>query len=99
MISPVKIWRRQKDIRNRLGQKGTVVAWTTVYVAGNDFKKYAPYPVAIINLANGDKITCQLVDCEQKDLQIGLPVVVTLRKVREESSEDVITYGLKAKPL
>ncbi len=99
MISPVKIWRRQKDIRIRLGQKGTVISWTTVYVAGNDFKKYAPYAVAIIKLNNSKKITCQLVDCEQKDLQTGLPVIITLRKVREGSSEDVITYGLKAKPL
>ena len=56
MISPVKIWRRQKEIRNKLGEKGRILAWTIIYVAGSDFKKYAPYPVAMVKLANGEKI-------------------------------------------
>ncbi len=99
MISPVKIWRRQKEIRNRLGEKGIIISWTIVYVAGRDFKKYAPYPVAVIKMDSGDKITCQLVDFDQKELKIGQTVIVTLRKVREGSSEDVIAYGLKAKPV
>lgn len=99
MISPVKIWRRQKEIRHRLGNKGTIVSWTSVYVASSDFKKYAPYPVAIIKLKTGEKIICQLVDFEEEDLQIGQSVIISLRKVREGLNEDVIVYGLKAKPI
>lgn len=97
MISPVKIWRRQKEIRDRLGQKGTILSWTIVYMAGPDFKSYAPYPVAVIKLENNDKIICQLVDINVKDVRIGQSVVVTLRKVRDGAKEDVIAYGLKAK--
>lgn len=99
MISPVKIWRRQKDIRVLLGKKGKILAWTIIYVSGSEFKKYAPFPVAIVKLENGEKITASLIGYEKKDLKTGQKVKVVLRKVREGDHEDVLVYGVKLKPI
>ena len=99
MISPVKIWRRQKEIRNLLGIKGVILTWTLIYVSGKDFKKYAPYPVVLVELENGKKAVGQLVDYDKKNLKMGERVISILRKVRESNSEDVIPYGLKFKPI
>ena len=99
MISPVKIWRRQKEIRKLLGRKGKVITWTKVLIAGKGFKKYAPYPVVLVKLDNQIKAYGQLVDWDDKDLVIGREVRGVLRKVREGSDEGIIAYGLKFKPV
>lgn len=99
MISPIKIWRRQKEIRKILRMKGEVLVWTKIYTAGADFKKYAPYPVVLVKLDNQDKVYGQLVDYREEDLIIGKKVVCILRKVREASNDGVIAYGIKFKPL
>jgi len=99
MISPVKIWRRQKEIRKVLGKKGRVLTWTKIYTPGTDFKKYAPYPVILVELKNKEKVYGQLVDYKDGDLRIGKEVVSVLRKVREPSIDGVIAYGIKFKPL
>ncbi len=99
MISPVKIWRRQKEIRKSLGLKGKILAWTKIFIAGSDFKNKAPYPVVLIRLENGKRALGQLVDYEEKDLKTGGKVLVVLRRVREADEEGVIPYGIKFKPL
>ena len=99
MISPVSIWRKQKQIRNVLGKKGTVLSWTKISVAGTDFKSYAPYLVALAELETGEKIFGQIVDMPEEKLTIGRKIIVTLRKVRAPSSEGVIAYGIKFKLL
>jgi hypothetical protein len=99
MISPVKIWRRQKEIRKILGKKGKVLVWTKIYTPGPDFKKYAPYPVILVELENREKIYGQLVDYRDADLKIGKKVISILRKVRASSEEGIIAYGVKFKPL
>ena len=99
MISPIKIWRRQKEIRKILGKKGKILAWTKIYTPGTDFKKYAPYPVVLVELKNNEKEYGKLVDYRDEDLKTGREVVSILRKVREPSIDGVITYGVKFKLL
>lgn len=99
MISPVKIWRRQKEIRKLLGSKGKILAWTKVFVAGPDFKNQAPYPVILVKFENGKRAVGQLVDYQDKDLRTGEEVIAILRRVREANKEEVIPYGIKFKPL
>lgn len=99
MISPIKIWRRQKEIRKILGKKGKVLVWTKIYTPGSDFKKYAPYPVVLVELESKEKIYGQLVDYKDSDLKTGREVVSILRKVRSSTDEGVIAYGVKFKPL
>ena len=99
MISPVKIWRRQKTIQSRLTKKGIIITWTKIYIAGSAFKQYAPFPVVLAKLATGECVYGQLVDYEPEDLQIGKPVISILRKVRKATDDSVIAYGVKFRPL
>lgn len=99
MISPIKIWRRQKEIRNILNKKGKILTWTKIFTPGTHFKKYAPYPVVLVELENKEKVYGMLVDYIDSDLKIGTKVVSILRKVREPSNEGVIAYGIKFKPI
>ena len=70
MISPVKIWRRQKEIRKVLGKKGKILTWTKIFTPSADFKKYAPYPVLLVEFDNKEKIYGMLVDYRDEDLKI-----------------------------
>ncbi len=98
MISPVKIWRRQKVVRDHLGKVGTVLSWTRVMVPGVGFKDVAPYPVVIVEFEGGGRAVGQLVDCDMESVAAGMQVVGVLRKVRKPTEDGVIAYGLKFKP-
>ncbi len=97
MISPVKIWRRQKEIRKILGKKGRIISWTKIFVAGVDFKKLAPYFVVLVELEDKSKVVGQLVDFNGKKINFGEKVVAVLRKVKDVKEEDIIPYGVKFK--
>jgi len=99
MISPVKIWRRQKKIREILGKEGWVVSWTKIYMTGKEFKNYAPYVVVLVRLENKKKMVGQLVDFDESQLKINQKVKAVLRKTRITGSEDIIPYGIKFKPI
>lgn len=95
MVSPVKIWRRQKRIREILGKRGKILTWTKIFVSGSGFKKFAPYFVVLVELENKKKVVGQLVDWEEEENLFGKKVKAVLRKVREVKEEDVIPYGVK----
>jgi len=95
MISPVKIWRRQKNVRSLLNKKGVVLSWTVIYAPPNDFKKCAPYSVLLVQLDDGEKLVGQYVETQQEEIKIGMRVRTILRKTRITNHEDVISYGIK----
>lgn len=97
MISPVKIWRRQKKIRQLLGKKGKIISWTKIFVAGSDFKKGAPYYLVLVELEDKKRLIAQLVDFDEEIELFGKKVKVILRRIREINEEDVIPYGIKVK--
>ncbi len=97
MLSPVKIWRRQKEIRNIIGKQGRILSWTKIYVSTCDFKKYAPYFVIIVEFNKGDRAVGQLVDFQEPKINDKVEAIV--RKVREASMDGVIAYGIKFKPI
>jgi uncharacterized OB-fold protein len=97
MISPVKVWRNQKRIQSLLGKQGKILAWTIIYVPPGRFSFFAPYPIAIVELDNGQKITAQLVDCDHDEVKTNARVETVLRKVTEPSTDGVIPYGIKVK--
>jgi hypothetical protein len=99
MISPVKIWRRQKEKRLILGKSGKIISWTKIYIAPKDFKNIAPYPVILVELEDKKKFVGQLVDYNEQNLKIGQKVKAILRKTRKISDEDVVPYGIKFKPI
>jgi len=99
MNSPVKIWRNQKHIAKLLGKEGKIVSWTIVRVPPTGFSSLAPYPVVVVELVDGGRITAQLVDWTEKDLAFGTKVNVVVRRVSEPETEGVINYGIKVRPL
>lgn len=96
MISPVKVWRRQKTIRDLLGKEGVILSWTTIFTPPTQFRHIAPYIVAMIRLEDKTNIMAQIVD-HSGALQKNQRVVVVLRKLRESSPEDVIPYTIACK--
>jgi len=99
MYSPVKLWRNQKHTQTLLGKRGVIVTWTIIRVPPEGFSDQAPYPVAVVELEDGKRITAQMVDWEQDHCRIGQRVQVVLRRISEPSLEGVIPYGVKVKPI
>ena len=98
-ISPVKIWRHQKEIASFLGREGEIVSWTLVRVPPAGYEKEAPYPVVLVKMKTGGKKIGQLVDWQGKDLKVGQRVKAVYRRFRQPDSEGVIPYGIKFKPI
>ncbi len=99
MQSPVKIWRNQKNIAALVGKTGSIRTWTVVRVPPGDFTDQAPYPVVLLELEDGKRVTCQLVDYDAKHLAFGQKVITIIRRVTHPDADGVIPYGIKAKPL
>lgn len=99
MVSPVKVWRHQKNIAKYLGKKGKIVSFTLIRVAPAEFKEQAPYPSIIVKMDSGQKMVGQLVDWQKKHLRTGQKVKIVYRKIREPDSEGIIPYGIKFKPI
>ena len=98
MISPVKVWRNQAVLAKHLGKKGKVVSFTIIRVGPSGFENQIPYPVAVVAFSDSERIVGQIVDYDEDELKIGLPVEVVLRRVREPHREGVIPYGIKFRP-
>jgi len=99
MITPVKQWRRQKNIASLIGKTGIILQWTIIRTPAKSFAKEAPYPVVIVEMENKQRMIGQLVDWEQKDLVIGNKVVALLRRLRTDDEEGVISYYIKFKQI
>ncbi len=99
MQSPVKVWRNQKHIAHVIGLTGTIISWTVVRVPPGDFTDQAPYPVVLVDLGEGKRVTCQLVDYDDRHITFGQKVILTVRRVTHPDPDGVIPYGIKAKPI
>jgi len=82
-----------------LGRGGTIVSWTVIRVPPGGFSSLAPYPVVVVDITGGGRITAQLVDWNESDLAVGRKVRVVVRRISEPSTEGIIPYGIKVKPL
>ena len=82
----------------KLSGKGTVVTYTTIYDAPSQFDMQKPYTMAIIEMAEGVRLTSQIIDVKPEDVKIGMPVQATFRKLGQEGDAGVIHYGYKFRP-
>ena len=98
MNSPVKLWRRQKEIRKYIGLKGSVVLQTTIHVAPPRYREYVPYIVVLVELENGEKIYGQICDNKNTFILNGSLVCAVLRKIPDNHNEDLVSYTIKFKP-
>ncbi len=99
MSSPVTVWRHHKNIRNYLGKAGKVTIWTKVFIAPAGFEHEAPYFVAIVEFEDGKRMPLQIVDFEGEDLKKNQKIVTVVRKLGKVKLDEVIEYGIRAKPL
>lgn len=100
MISPVKVWRRQKTIRDLLGKKGKVISWTKIFTPPSQFRHIAPYIIVLVELTSRQRICAQLADYDMHtNVKKGMEVVITLRNLRESVSDDVIPYTIACRAI
>ena len=78
--------------------KGEVFSYTTVYDAPEGYEGNAPYTVALIKLEEGPLVTAQLTDVDNGKVEIGTPVEMVTRKLREDGERGMLVYGYKFRP-
>ena len=78
--------------------KGEVYSYTTVYDAPEGYETNTPYTVALIKLEEGPLVTAQLTDVDNGKVEIGTPVEMVTRKLREDGKRGMLVYGYKFRP-
>ena len=80
--------------------KGEVYSFTRMGNAPSGFEQQSPYTVALIRLEEGPIVTAQLTDLGDTDVQIGMPVEMVTRKLRDDVDErGIIIHGYKFRPV
>ena len=80
--------------------KGEVFSFTTIFDAPAGYESNAPYTVALVKLDEGPVITAQLTDLGDQPVEIGMPVEMVTRRLRQDGDErGVIIYGYKFRPV
>ena len=78
--------------------KGEVYSFTDIYNAPEGFEEGVPYTVALVKLDEGPLVTAQLTDLGERELEIGMPVEMTTRKLSAEDERGLLVYGYKFRP-
>jgi uncharacterized OB-fold protein len=79
--------------------RGEVFSYTTVHDAPAGHEANAPYTVAIVQLEEGPRVTAQITDMGDGPIEIGMPVEMVTRKLREDGERGMLVYGYKFRPL
>jgi len=88
-----------KNLYNFSG-RGEVYSYTTVYDAPEGYEENAPYTVAMVKLEEGPLVTAQLTDLGDQPVEIGAPVEMVTRRLRQDGDErGIIVYGYKFRPV
>jgi uncharacterized OB-fold protein len=82
----------------QLSGEGSVETFSIIHDSAEGFEMQVPYVLALVRTKEGPFLTGQVVDIEPRDVQIGLKVRATFRKLREEGAAGVIHYGYKFAP-
>ena len=79
--------------------QGEVFSYTVMHDAPTGYDSTTPYTVAVVKLAEGPMVTAQLTDLGEKPVEIGMPVEMVTRRIREDGSErGILVYGYKFRP-
>jgi len=90
--------KEAKDIYQFSG-RGEIYSYTTIYEPPAGFEENAPYIVALIKLEEGPMVTAQLTDLGDTPVEIGAPVEMVTRRLRQDGDErGIIVYGYKFRP-
>jgi len=88
-----------KSLYNFSG-RGEVYSYTTVNEAPAGYEEYSPYTVALVKLEEGPLVTAQLTDLGDQTVEIGTPVEMVTRRLRQDGDErGLLVYGYKFRPV
>jgi len=81
-----------------LPERGTLISWTVVRYPPQEFNKYAPYILGLVELEDGLRLIAQIVDVNIDEIKSGMKVRRTIRRAYEESESGIIRYVYKFRP-
>jgi hypothetical protein len=79
--------------------EGKVETFTVIHVGPAEFSQDTPYVLAVVELADGTRITTQLADVDTAGVGAGMPVRLEFRRITADGEAGVIAYGHKAVPV
>jgi uncharacterized OB-fold protein len=80
--------------------KGTIYSYTIMRDAPAGYEENIPYTVAVVALDEGPMVTAQLTDLGEQPVEIGMPVEMVTRKIRQDGDErGMLVYGYKFRPV
>lgn len=82
-----------------LSGKGELYSFTVLRQAASGFEQATPYAVGLVRLVEGPLVTAQLTDCGESDLQIGQPVEMVTRRLKDTGADGLLVYGYKFRPV
>ncbi|HEC82840.1 MAG TPA: Zn-ribbon domain-containing OB-fold protein [Thermoplasmatales archaeon] len=74
---------------------GRVESFSIIHVPPPEFEGKSPYAIALIKMDEGCYLTGQIVDCDLKDIHIGMRVEACFRRIQEDGKRGAIYYGYK----
>lgn len=64
------------------------------------FENGLPYTIALVKLNEGPTVTAQLTDLGENKVEIGMPVQMVTRRIKEDGDErGMLIYGYKFRPV
>ena len=88
-----------KMVEHQFAGTGQIVACTVVYQPQQGYEMHGPYPMAMIEMDEGARITAQIVDVAPEMVKRGMRVEAVFRKLGEDSESGIIYYGTKFTPV
>ena len=82
--------------RHPLSGQGTVYSYSAVTQAPEGFEP--PHLMALVRLDEGIVIAAQLTDVDADDLEIGMPVEMVTRRIKDHGPQGLLVYGYKFRP-
>ena len=80
--------------------KGKIYSYTIMRDAPAGYEENIPYTVAVVALDEGPMVTAQLTDLGEQPVEIGMPVEMVTRKIRQDGDErGMLVYGYKFRPV
>ncbi len=90
--------REGKIVEHKFNGTGTVVTYTVIRTASEQFDQMTPYVLAIVRLDEGPRFTAQIV-CPPEQAKIGMRVKSVFRRIGTDGESGVIHYGTKFVPV
>lgn len=78
-----------------LSGEGTIESFTVVHSPPNGYELQAPYVMAVVKLAEGPRLTAQIVDVDPEQVKMGMRVHKVFRRINQDGESGVIHYGYK----